>query len=753
MSTEIHKIMTLLRKFLLMGINIFVISFSYAQRITTVFVQDSVTGTPLRYATVEYDRTVKIADSSGIVKINIKDNQKIIVTYVGYEKFTSPLHNKNIETLHIKMIPSTSVLKEAVVVGQKNSTDFLLDRVVLNIDKSSQDKFINEALRRVPGVVSTPDQLVINQSSKIKIMIDGRISNLSVKDINNLPAMNYSKIEIITAPSSRFDPESVDVVLNLISVPKINHYNGSYYSRLGTRTSLVGTSVLYNKKKWQSSGFLTGSYDRLFLGSSNNRIPLISNINRVIQNNTWSTENPNIVANLQTVYAVDQNSKFGISLKASSGLLSNKFQQDILTEKENIYNTVLTKNLENNFQSLFTYSLQKNSFNCEISLQSIIQNNTLSLYSPADLLHLKQENKVNQNELGFQVDCTKELVKLIKFEFGIKYLNRQFNSEDFDFVVLDYRQQVLSSYLSFRKQWTKTLLIQLGNRHDITINDAFVSRYVYNNILPTLLISNQINKSDRLSLSFRSSIQRPSVRLLNPFINKTDPYNYFQGSPDLQPEFIYAGSLRWLHRKGKYSIESFVSFRYIQNLIESYRTIDSTIAYIKYGNLGKSITYQSGFNLSVNPFKGFYTNLSSSIGYVNINSNFYGIRKGLITDFSTNFDLQLNKMWSISGYLNYSPNLIQSQSVTSHNYFNSFDLRYNAGKNRFGFSVDNLFFNRNTEFFQINDRSFSIDGNRYFNGRAISISFLHRFGKELKQKVELKEVNRTDLKQIEKSID
>ena len=123
----------------------------------------------------------------------------------------------NIETL---VLNSAQQLDEVVVTQRKPVLENMADRHVFNIENTAlSDNDIWSVLKRTPGVMVMNNKLLVNGSSNVNIMINGKRINLPEEDIMNLlsgnSAGNVESIEVITSPPAKYSAEG-GLLINII---------------------------------------------------------------------------------------------------------------------------------------------------------------------------------------------------------------------------------------------------------------------------------------------------------------------------------------------------------------------------------------------------------------------------------------------------------------------------------------------------------------------------------------------------------
>ena len=101
-----------------------------------VEIRDSLTATPLRFATIRYGDARTLADSVGRAVLAITAPTALTVSYVGFTDWQLRLVAPA-DTVQIRLYPTTELLQELTVRGRKQLLEFLLDRTVLTLTATS----------------------------------------------------------------------------------------------------------------------------------------------------------------------------------------------------------------------------------------------------------------------------------------------------------------------------------------------------------------------------------------------------------------------------------------------------------------------------------------------------------------------------------------------------------------------------------------------------------------------------------------
>ncbi|MBU0696017.1 MAG: TonB-dependent receptor, partial [Bacteroidetes bacterium] len=191
-------------------------------------------------------------------------NYLIKISFVGYANFSQSIvvaNNQpimNLGSLKLKK-SSNSVLNEVVVTAKKDAIQLGIDRKIFNADQSlvSQGGSATDLLATVPSVqVDIDGNVSLRGTSNVKIMIDGKPSSFGGGDITallqSLPASAIDKVELITNPSAKYDPEGQSGIINIVLKKNVRlGVNGNVALSAGRYQNYSGnTSVNFKNEKW-----------------------------------------------------------------------------------------------------------------------------------------------------------------------------------------------------------------------------------------------------------------------------------------------------------------------------------------------------------------------------------------------------------------------------------------------------------------------------------------------------------------------
>ncbi|WP_226789104.1 TonB-dependent receptor [Polaribacter porphyrae] len=249
---------------------------------------DANDATPLEYATVAlYKKSPKklitgvITDSNGVFSFDKlkKGNYSIEVSFIGYQpkKVQNIVFSGTKKDLGILKLSLGNSLNEVVIKSERAAVVSRIDKQVFDATKfqNSQGGTGTDVIKNLPSVsINGTGDIAVRGTTGFVILLNGKpVQGNPATILNQLPANAIDKVEVITAPSAKYDPEGKAGILNIftkkgalngtfaqintrIGVPSIEDYNNSESAkRYG-----IDATYNYRKDKWNFS--LGASYQR-----------------------------------------------------------------------------------------------------------------------------------------------------------------------------------------------------------------------------------------------------------------------------------------------------------------------------------------------------------------------------------------------------------------------------------------------------------------------------------------------------------
>ena len=630
-------------------------------------ITDSISKKPLEYTSV---KLYTQADSSFVTGIYTDVNGEFLLYQIPTGKYFAKIMLLNYQSKWIRGITFTNEkpdrvlgsirlspentieLEVAKVSANKKILETSFDKKVYNIseDLTARNGSVNDVLNNIPSVeVDQDGKISLRGDGNVTILIDGRPSVMSGNSaksfLDALPANMVERIELVTNPSAKYDPDGTSGIINIVlKKNKLRGVNGNVNVSGATGKILNGsTSLSMRNSKMNVYG--TYSY-RHYEGERNN----FGELNRFINADSLFRLNQN---RLGTDYNVGHTLKFGsdfylkdrsilgfnittsIGERNRSGDLVNKQLNpsgDLLAQWNRIsFDPSKQKNMDANLNYKYDFKEDKGSISMEAS-QSFGTDTTGGMYNqkysiPFSTSKEQQLANLENNRVSIgMIDYVRVLPKNIRVEAGGKTIIRQstidshsetkdslgvFLNDNLSTFQYKYDEQIYSSYGNFAQHIGK-LKYQGGVRVErsfqtpnlISNNQAFAKNYF--NIFPSAFLTYTIIKDLDLTLNYSKRINRASSENLNPFTSYADPYNLRKGNPELSPEFIDSYEFGYGFTKRKLSINGSVYYRDSRSVIQRYRLFyPNGYAAVTYINIDRSQSLGTELIITYRPIPGF----------------------------------------------------------------------------------------------------------------------------------------------------
>jgi outer membrane receptor protein involved in Fe transport len=638
----------------------------FAQTVTAI-VKDSVTGAPVKFATAGIrslgnDSVLQesISDDKGRIAFRKlpKGDFEITLSSVGYNPGKVPIAisagNKTIDLGILFLKPRSEMLKEVIVDSRKSLIEERIDRTVYNVerDKTLIGGDATDALRKVPLLsVDLDGNVTLRGSPNFKVLINSKPSTITADNLadalKQIPADQIRSVEVITAPSAKYDADGSAGIINIIL--KQNRLRGVILSSdmaIGTRASFLGLDGEYRNKKMGLSigGFgratyhVTGNYDNVqSVGSATTE-----------QNAATRKDDLSGNYNLGWDYEPDKNNFMTASLRYSF-LNGHNFQDNLRTD--NYQGGVLDSTLLNQVQITarsgtvdlsFDYTHEFARPQREFSFLTLVSRTdrtngfTTLQQDPANdtLIGQLRNNNVSSNqEITLQADYQSPIDSNQLLDFGAKYIIRDVISKyqylsaagngDYEpelspslTNVFNYHQNVMAGYFDYTWTPLSAYSFRAGARYEYTsigaqLQDssaAMASIPSYGVLAPNINIARRLNNGKLIKLAYSRRIQRPSIQFLNPNLVASNPVSVTTGNPALGPEYTSNVEIGYNTAIRQTTLDFAGFYRHTTKAIESLGLPNGDTIEKTYANIGKEST--CGLNVFANLVIGQKLSLS-----------------------------------------------------------------------------------------------------------------------------------------------
>ncbi|PIQ10726.1 MAG: hypothetical protein COW71_02080 [Ignavibacteriales bacterium CG18_big_fil_WC_8_21_14_2_50_31_20] len=657
-----------------------------------------------------------VTDDTGNFKImGIRPGSYIAkVSFIGFEstfiKINLSRANRIMDLGEIFIEPASFQLEDAKIIGSKSPIEFKIDKKVINV--SEQTTTISgsavDVLENVPSVrVDIEGNVSLRGSGSFTLLIDGRPTILDVNDaLQQIPATSIDKIEIITNPSAKYDPEGVSGIINIISkgnqldglsaiingnIGMENKYGADFTSSYRSKNYSLNIGADYNTRSHPGS-------------SETNRIiyydSVSSFLNSIGENDRnragWSIRGGGD-------FNLSANDVFGFSLRY--GDRNSESNSDY-----NFHNFTLPVSIDRYYKSKSFSERSGKFFSSNLNYKHTFGANKHELV--AEGMYQKRNNdesSINENiesdgqisygrkniEIGpgerfrFKIDYAYPFSEFSKFETGAQHEINKSQDDTRSFLFqsnnADYKYEDEYSYLiNYDRNISSIYGIYSGMLNSIGYQFGLRGEYTYRKIdlvnsnestlidridyFPTIHATYKINEIQQIMASYTSRIRRPRGWYLEPFDVWEDANNLRRGNPGLIPEYIDSYELSFMTNWGKslFSVEGYYRIR--KNKIERVRSVyDKDVTLTTYRNMGKDYSSGTEFMLNTDIIENWDVNLMSDIYYYKLvgsynNQNLASENFNWSVRLNNTFTVFQNTKFQLNGQYNSANISAQSES-------------------------------------------------------------------------------------------
>ena len=627
-------------------------------------VQDRASGTLVPFVTVNVkDAAAKlvgggISDDQGAFQLEGLPAGELTIEFrfMGYQTVSQPLRvgaaGGKLVVGTVVLQPDATQLAEVTVTGEKPGISLQLDKKVFEVGKDllSQSGSANDVLNGVPSVAVDPaGGISLRGNPNVTVLINGRRSGLTQSNsLDQIPAAQIERVEVITNPSSRYDAAGTAGIINVVLKKNKTAGLGGQLRAVGGLPNDTRLNAGLTYKSGKFNVFANASL-RLFDYLGRYRTNQITNLDS--QPATLSQQQRENRHDDGRVFYVGADYFINERNTLTAAFLKNDTRDHDKTTLQYEYATsggqpdsTLWRNgeswenrsynqVEFNYTRLFAQAGRKYTVDVQYDFWNSDKDWTLAtrrLYPGAGpVAGIRTSSVGGSRDLRVQTDWVQPLHhERATLDVGLKAESRQVTS-DFraeeqrgaEWTVfrsidnnLQYDELIGSGYAQFGSKLNK-LSYLLGLRAEltrITLADRvgeYNNQKNYTRLFPTLNLSYQLREGLTTQLNYSRRINRPSLWLLYPFNELTDLNAQDVGNPDLNPS--YGNALEWglLRNWAMLTLNPSVYVQRTTDFIQTYTYRDPTETFISTPvNLGRET--RVGLELSVlyNPAKWLNVN-------------------------------------------------------------------------------------------------------------------------------------------------
>lgn len=549
---------------------------------------------------------------------------RLRVSQIGYKTLITKFYlkipdNIDLDIGNLSLETDEKVLKEVEVVTEKSTVGLSIDKRTYNVDKdlSVRGGTAVDVMKNVPGVTVDADGNVQLRNLAPNIYIDGRPTTLTLQQI---PADQIDRVEIITNPSVKYDANATGGILNIIMKKNLKPgYNGMAMAYVGTGDRYGGMFNLNVKEgKWNVSAMYSYNQSINITKGYSNRTTYTDSVSKnpanfLKQNNITNSRFIFNFGRLGIDYSINNRNTISLNTNIVGGAFRTFDDQvySMMTAAQTVTNSgnrnnyqfAQFQNYSEQLQYKKTFPKQGKELTADLNYNFTNSNNgyVFSTYNYDNMgneFTLFQSNGgiSNAHQYVFQSDFVNPLGDVRKFEAGVKsyYKNSLTVNTTSDaigststYTVDPYmsnnyviHDMVNAAYANYNDKIFYGIHYQAGLRFEqsyykgeiLDKNQSFSYNYPSNesNLLKAFFPGIYFSKkagTNEFQVNFSRKIQRPNFFQLMPVVMFADRQNYRIGNPSLKPEFRNNAELNYNKIFGKGSYLGSAYFSYIEQPI------------------------------------------------------------------------------------------------------------------------------------------------------------------------------------------
>ena len=551
-----------------------------------------------------------------------KGDYILTISFVGYKSYKKALQlsplKPHVRLNTIIMEEDAKLLKEVEVTGQKSAMQLELDKKVFNVADNilAEGASASEVLENIPSVeIDTEGNVSLRNNSSVELWINGKPSGLSGSDkgqiLEMLPAESIEKVELITNPSAKYNPEGSVGIINIVL--KESH-KGGYFGSVNAGANYqegndypganLGLNFTYNNSKWDFFLNASGRHNLRNRSSYNNRTSFEEGADTTYLNQSNNNINKFYNGFLRTgfTYRIDQKNEIGMSAFGAY----NRFERNNLihytTLNQNKDTTAVRNRTTNSLGDMAFYNAtvdfkhkfveDKEEISANLNYFGFLRNSNSDYHNwQNNTGNISQTTEYQQqNEFGHsasaQVDYYNKFTPNSKLEVGAKasfdYQDSKDRSFDKDHTEIAdrynpflYTEQIYALYASYGNKFD-WFGFQVGVRAEETITQANGINRSYFQAFPSAYLSFELPQSNEIQVNYTRRINRPRGNAINNYVDRTDPTNISYGNPWLMPEFSNNVELNYLKTWDLHTLSAGLYYSYTENVIQRVSKLNET---------------------------------------------------------------------------------------------------------------------------------------------------------------------------------
>ena len=639
-------------------------------------IKDSTSMKPIEYASVslvdlEHNELITggLSDKNGLVNINEIPLGKYIavIEFMGYKKkeigpfniFPGEGGGIRQNFGEVKMSISSLNMATVDVYGEESTFIQTIDKKIFNVgrDLSSSGGTGSDVLRKVPSVDVDIDGVVtIAGDANVTVLVDGKRSGRTGSgrrgNVDHINASMIEKVEVITNPSAKYDPDGVGGIINIVMKRgALDGFNGTVSSMAGEynkanlngnlnyRTNNFNVFTNANYRTGDNIGDGKREFDYIYPSSSDK-----------VYTNTYRKKTPNdfglrFGGDYYPSKASTIGYTFDISEHNETTIQEFNYTENTLnpnmvgiletTETDDGLHMDHVLSYENKYDS--EYKLLKAYISYSYEVDDVNEFGAMDSEYGANFSGNSTLASEDNNNFTASLDYENKFGKKLGFELGAKATIRDFKK---DLTYLkniyenDYEEDIYAAYLVTQYELTDRFGFKFGARAEqvetfadlkgpeLADSDSTnILTYLfergisegpfdkdYFKIYPSAFLLFKLTDRQTFQFGYSKKVNRPGRRTISPFPDNTfDITRLRNGNPYLRPEYSDVMELTFSSNTRKMNLNFSTSRKNTKDVImwwdREYVTYDSaTYEIMSAGNAENSISQNFNGNIMYRPF-------------------------------------------------------------------------------------------------------------------------------------------------------
>lgn len=543
------------------------------------------------------------------------NNLKVDSIYLRAERFDFDLNE-------IKLRKKTTDLEEVIVYQEKPLIENKDGKIIFNAGESalSAGSSTTELLKQAPLVNVDNDGKVQLRGKDVKILIDDKPVELNGKQLQDLlesmPGSMIDKIEVMTTPPPQYASERGGVI-NIVTKKGRVGMSGRINLSYGTRGEKgISANFSYRKNKIAlnvSAGFGYNEYEgssysnrqNIYTDSTNffntngsnsnnslrpnGRISLDYDLNKrnsfnaTVYYNSSDAESDNATqyTNLNRNNAIYRLSNRFISTSSSSHSPNGNITWTLKGKKPGVvfktitgFNTSLGETERDYYQRYLNPDYTFNGTDSSQQQVTDAKSYTFTIRNNYDR-PLKSNKWYLSTGNGIIASTSHNILttSYLKKPDNVFFKNELLSNDlSFHQNIFFYRAALRYTFVPDFNITAGVQLEQTSTKFDIVNNpDNYANNYW--SALPFATMVKKWENDVSITVSYKRTIQRPSIGQLNPSVDYADPYNTRFGNPYLEPWFADNFDFIFGKFNKKFYFNISTGYNALQNIYSSIRTL------------------------------------------------------------------------------------------------------------------------------------------------------------------------------------